>query len=645
MSAIGGIIELDGAPVDNHGLRRMVGALAHRGPDAQWVWSGANAGLVHCMLHSTPESLDETLPFEMNGLHITADARIDNRKELIDALNVRAIGGEPVPDSKLILQAYLTWGEECTSWLLGDFAFAIWDPARQQLFCARDHFGVKPLYYTHQARRQFVFSNSIKGLRSLPHARGEINEHKIVDYVLQQFEDKARTFYAGVFRLPPASTLLVSRDRIRIREYWKLDPDRKIRFQSDHEYSEAFRSIFCDAVDCRLRSAFPVGAMLSGGLDSSSIACVAHDLSAADSAHNTIHTFSIVFDKLRESDERPFIDKVLQKRQFVPHFIDGDKITPFDDLERVLSFHDEPICAPNYSLTRHAWQSASNNGVRVLLDGLFGDNVVSHGIEHLNELASSWRWFALSNELERVIGNAHPDVPLWRPLSEYILREGIKPYLPEAALAMWRRFRRYPSDPTAKDQWVFSSDFSTRTGIRDRLQRAYADSRIVKSALQVHCNSMGSGMIQTALEIYGNGCSEFPLETRFPFIDKRLVEFCVAIPGTQKIGGGYTRAILRRALVGYLPKEIQSRVSKGDLGWSFVEGIRAQRNLVSAKLGSSQQFLARFFDSNRVNQMISRLNDGRIIPEELFTLFLLVLLSTWGCGRIWEPLNDNVRCS
>lgn len=637
MSAIAGIIELDGTPAYVDNIQRMVEALVHRGPDTQRVWSHANAALAHCMLHSTPESLVETLPFENNGLHITADARIDNREELFSALNLRPTDGESVSDSALILQAYLAWGKECANRLLGDFAFAIWNPGKQQLFCARDHFGVKPFYYTYQANRRFLFSSSINGLHSISHVDHQIDEVKIVDYVLEQFDDKARTFFVGVSRLPPASILLVDRERMQIWEYWRLDPDREVRLNSDQEYSDEFRSIFFEAVKCRLRSAFPVGAMLSGGLDSSSVACVAHDLTACQGSPKELHTFSIVFDHLQASDERPFIDTVLRDERFLPHFIDGDPITPFDDLEQVLLLQDEPFCAPNYSLTRNVWQSASNNGVRVLLDGLFGDNVVSHGIEHLNELASTWRWFALANELKQLLETSNPKVPLWQPLGQYILQQGIKPYIPEAVLTLWRGFRQYPLDPTAQESKVFSSDFSARTGVKNRLRKTYANRRRVKSARHAHCESMASGMIQTALEIYSHGCSEFPLETRFPFIDKRLVEFCIAIPGQQKIGGGYTRAILRRALRGYLPKEIHSRTSKGDLGWSFIEGFLAQRKLVATKVGSSQGFLGRFFDLDNVNDMISRLDDNKIMPEEFFTLFLMVLLSTWGTGKYGDP--------
>jgi len=148
MSAIIGIYNRTGQPVDPEALQGMTDILTHRGPDGQGVWASGPAGLGHRMLWTTPESLHETLPFadDAAGLTITADARIDNREELLPLLGLTDGPPEQVSDSRVILAAYAKWGEHCPEHLLGDFAFVIWDAAAQTLFCACDHFGVKPLY-------------------------------------------------------------------------------------------------------------------------------------------------------------------------------------------------------------------------------------------------------------------------------------------------------------------------------------------------------------------------------------------------------------------------------------------------------------------------------------------------------------------
>src|SRR5207245_10257224 len=174
-------------------------------------------------------------------------------------------------DAALILAAYERWGERCPEHLLGDFALAIWDARRATLFCARDHFGVKPFYYHHAPGRLFCFASEIKGLVALAEVPRRLNETRVADYLVPLLEDKEITFYEEIVRLPPAHRMAVTREGVRMEQYWALDPEREIRMKSDGEYAEAFREIFTEAVRWRLRSAIPVESMSSGVLDSSSI--------------------------------------------------------------------------------------------------------------------------------------------------------------------------------------------------------------------------------------------------------------------------------------------------------------------------------------------------------------------------------------
>ena len=627
MSAIAGFYGLDGRMAGASDISRMLDVLSHRGPDEHAVWVDAAVGLGHRMLHTTPESMREHLPCKRGDLVITADARIDNRSELVRLLELGSRQSELLSDSELILHAYRVWGEGCPSRLLGDFAFSIWDASKQQLLCARDHFGVKPFYYCYQPRQRFVFATEIKAIFCFSDIPRHYDETKVGDYMLERFEDRARTFYAQINRLPPAFTMVVRQDGVRVTEYWSLDLEREIRLKSDGEYAEAFRSLFIEAVKSRMRSAFPVGSMLSGGLDSSSVACVARQV--ASDPKGGLHTFSIVFEKLKQSDERKYIEIALKNGDFTPHFESGDDVTPFDDLDRVLWFQDEPFYAPNFSLSRIIWRCASESGVRVLLDGLLGDNVVSHGVEYLNEMANRWRWVALSSELKQIIEKSDANVPLYKPLGKYFMLQGVKPYVPELGLRAWRRFHGYPADPTTSQCTMFRPEYCSRSQLRKRLSSAYEYSRKTKSSRQAHHDSLNSGMVQTALEIYNRGCSEFGIETRFPFIDKRVVEYCLAIPGSQKISQGFTRMVVRRALKGYLPEEIRWRSDKGDLGWSFLNGLIAKQELVRATIASSSSFLNQFFDLHHFADMQSRCKSGKVIAEELLMLFLVTVLSAW----------------
>ena len=321
MSGIAGFYHLDGRPADRADLGQMIASMAHRGPDGQRVWCIGPIGLGHLQLRTTPESLGENQPFIDHRLNlaITADLRIDNRNELIAKLGLTQNTGSQLSDSQLVLAAYAAWEEDCPNKLLGDFAFVIWDGRRKEFFCARDHFGVKPLYY-YSSEKVFAFASEIKALFQLAEVPRRLNELRIADHLAGVFADKESTFYRGILRLPPGRCLRVGRERTKAFSYWSLDPSAEIRLSSDKEYALAFREIFEEAVRCRLRSAFPAGAMLSGGLDSSSITCVARRLLNATSP-DQLSTFSTVFDEVTQCDERRYIDSVLAPAGLKPHFI------------------------------------------------------------------------------------------------------------------------------------------------------------------------------------------------------------------------------------------------------------------------------------------------------------------------------------
>ena len=176
---------------------------------------------------------------------------------------------------------------------------------------------------------------------------------------------------------------------MRLHCYWSLDPTSELRLGSDEEYAAAYREMFTEAVRCRLRSAFPRGSHLSGGLDSSSVTCVARKLSQqTDTAR--WHTFSNIFEDVPQCDERPFINAVLAQGGYIPHYIHADRSSPLMDLERVFWHQEEPAIGPNHFLPWQLNRAASQAGVRVVLDGFDGDTTVSHGAVRFTELALCW---------------------------------------------------------------------------------------------------------------------------------------------------------------------------------------------------------------------------------------------------------------
>jgi asparagine synthase (glutamine-hydrolysing) len=608
MSGIMGIYYLDDRSVDREDLGLMLEVLAHRGPDGADIWVNGAIGLGHRMLWTTPESLLEKLPLvdQKSQLAITSDARIDNRDELINILELNNYPPEKITDSQLILAAYEKWGEQCPEHLLGDFAFAIWDGRKHILFCARDHMGVKPFFYHYQAGKIFTFGSQAKAILCLSEVPHQLNEVKVGDYLASIFQDKSSTFYQDIFRLPPASCMTLSPKGMQIRSYWSLDPNRELRLGSEEEYAQALREIFAQAVHCRLRSAFPVGSHLSGGLDSSSVTCMARQLLIQEGSSRPLHTFSNIFDAVPECDERPFIEAVTEQGNLIAHYVPGDRLGPLSDLDQIFQYHDEAISGPTHFFAWELNEATQKEGVRIVLDGFDGDNTISHGGGYFTELISKGQWSTLTeevNEIHQLSGTSPRNIlryyalPYLENLARHgqwiaflkataqlrkcfnisrrwlFLHYGFKPLLPQFVRAAWRTLRGH-SQQQEDDNWIINRHFIRRIGLEKRIQNLRnSPQNQPLTERENHWRNVTSGVLTQGLEILDQYAAAFSLEARHPFMDKRLIEFCLSLPPEQKFHQGWSRYVMRRAMENILPQQIQWRHGKSDLSASFVYGL------------------------------------------------------------------------
>src|SRR6266568_4415403 len=538
----------------------MLVAMRHRGPNRTGVWSGGPVGLGHCLLWTTSESLPASNP--TGELAITADSRIDNRDELLASLDLVSRPHREITDSELILRAYEHWGERCPEKLLGDFAFAIWDQPRLTLFCARDHFGVKPFYYF-RSDQAFFFASEIKALLSLGEVPRRLNETRVADFLVPNLQDTSMTFYKDILRLPPAHSLTVRTNGVLLQRYWSLDPNREVHCRSNEEYADGFLGIFTDAVRVRLRCSFLLGSMLSGGLDSSSIVCVARQLMAGSGDHR-LHTFSVVFPNVPECDESPFIQAVLDQGRLEPHRVAAGGFSPLGDLDLMLAREDEPFFAPNLFLHWALYKAAKEQDVRVILDGIDGDLTVSHGIGILRELAGRGQWIALAREII-ALSQRFQRSP-WRILENHILR----PLVPKSVRRVRHLLRGKQTRALALAP-LLSRDFARRTGWTQTQESKRRGQ--VRTAKQDHYRGLTQGLIPYSLEVADHAAMAFSIEPRYPFFDKRLAEYCLALPTDQKIFHGWTRMVMRRGMANILPEKVQWRGGKADLSQNFFRSL------------------------------------------------------------------------
>jgi len=608
----------------------MLDPLVARGPDASGRWVDGPVGLGHRMLWTTPESLNETLPLAnpAGNLAITSDARIDNRDELISDCGIRGPASH-ISDSQLILAAYEKWGEKCPERLFGDFAFVIWDQRQQALLCARDGMGVVPFYY-HSSRDVFLFASEIKALLAMAGVPRELNEMKVADYITKNFADSTATFYKDIYRLDPGHTLTVSKRGTSRRCYWALDPSREVRLPSDEAYAEALREIFARAVRCRLRSAFPVSSELSGGLDSSSIVCMARELLLND-GRQPLHTFSAIFDQTPCADERRYLEAVLAKGDVRPHFLEVERLDPLGDLDLRFQELDEPFWVPALYIHRAFFQLAHDHGVRVMLSGFDGDNAIGYGENFISDLSRRGRLISAFKEASAYARQSHQS--RWVCVRFY----AIKPWIPQRLLELVRPGAK--ASPGLID--LMASEFSERIDYEGRRARRPAPPHRVEEARRRHWRRLTGGYASYQCEVLNKAASRFSIETRHPFFDRRLLDFCLGVPGGQKLKNGYIRSILRRALKGTLPELVRWRVDKANARPAIVEALRRPGDgHIDELMQNGRQNLGKYVDLASLDQGYARLMSGDAKSKSDYSIWGPITLARW--LQLYERVQTTV---
>jgi asparagine synthase (glutamine-hydrolysing) len=669
VSAIVGFFQRNGQPVDPKVLERMIGVLAHRGRDGSGTWADRSVGLGHLMLHDTPESLVEKQPLEFPAprLAVTTDARIDNRDELIAALGLTPRDGEPVPDAALILAAYEKWETDCPSKLIGDFAFAIWDQPRRRLFCARDPMGVRPFYY-HAGERVFAFASEIKALLALPTIPRRLNELQVAYYIEGILDDNEITFYDGILRLPAGHSLMIERERLHRTRYWDLAAVPEIRYDNDAEYAEAFRELFSESVRCRTRSALPVGAALSGGLDSSAVVCTARGL-LAGSRRLPLDTFSAIFPSLPEEalrviDERVYMQTVIDQGGLRPYFVRADRLSPLVDLDRIAWHLDQAPMGYNAYMSWGLYAAAHRRGCRVYLEGFGGDEIGGgHVLFPLYDHARRGEWQTFASDVRalqhraralprRILaGIAYPqlselarrgDWPAWQQAADRLsadfgvrwwklaLRFGLVPRIvPRRLLDSVAARRRKRTDLQ-----IINRAFARRVGLHQHMKRLRANGiPDGATARQMHQREFPTPLTEHVMEMANTLSAAFAVVPVYPFLDRRLIEFCTAIPAAQQIRDGWPRSLVRRAMEGVIPEQIRQRVRKQDLSPNFELGMRHHdRPLIEATLRELPPEIGGYLDLAAVRAARKRFfTDGGRRAESLDStvLYHTVALARW----------------
>jgi asparagine synthase (glutamine-hydrolysing) len=597
MSVQFGKYNFDGEPVDQHDLEKVRALLARYGPDGEGSFHNDNLAVIYRAFHTTEESQSEVQPcISVSGAVITFDGRLDNRIELIHELRTgRSVGST---DVSIVSAAYGQWGTGSFEKLTGDWALSIWEPSTQTVLLAKDPIGTRHLYYSIE-RAQITWSSILDPLLMYASHSFHLNEEYMAGW-LSAFPAPHLTPYVGIHSVPPSCFVRIAGGKPLVTKYWDFDPTRKIRYRSDAEYEEHFRSVLAKAVQRRLRSNTPVLAELSGGLDSSSIVCVADALIARGEATTPrLDTISYYTDSEPNWNELPYVIKVEEKRGRDGRHINVDSRggVKFEVENRDLAVTPGSIVQPSEAWNEFV-QCLSSQENRVVLSGIGGDEAtggVPTPAPELADLLAQARLRTLSRQLTLWALNKRKP---WL----YLLFEAAKSFLC-APLAG-------PPNHSQAARWLMP-DFANR----NRLALAGYESRLSLfgplPSFQENLRALHA--LQRQLS-----CSSLPgdppYEKRFPYLDRDLLEFLYAVPREQVVRPGQRRSLMRRALVGIVPEELLNRRRKAYISKMPLAAISSQWTTLSAMGPHMISSSCGIVDSSRFLEALRKTQRGEEVP-------------------------------
>jgi asparagine synthase (glutamine-hydrolysing) len=596
------MLNLDGSPPDITVVHQMAETIKHRGPDGDGFYSDTAIALGHRRLSIIDLATgDQPIFNEDRSISIVFNGEIYNYRELREQLIRKGHRFRTTGDTEVIVHLYEEKGIECVQDLNGMFAFAVWDARRQQLFLARDPLGEKPLYYT-TVGRQFIFASELKALLRITQVPRQIDPAALDDYLAYGYVPAPRTIYASVSKLPAAHRLLVRDGRIDISRYWFPWPTARMDL-TESEATGALITLLTDAVSLRLRSDVPVGAFLSGGVDSSLIVAL-----AAKQTSN-LQTFSVRINELG-FDESPYARLVAERFHTDHHEIDID-VPQLDELPMLVRHFDEPFADPSAVPTYYVTQAASRH-LKVCLSGDGGDELFAGYSQYRRgriEAALDFlplRAPALKAALS-VLPRRLPGVGILTRMSLSGARRHqamVGLFSPSERRALLGR--RYTVDEGA---WLLA-EAHARIDLNEIERRMLGDQL--------------SYLPEDILVKVDRDSMKNSLEVRVPFLDPRLVRFVNALPLHLKTNGTTQKRLLRRLLAEIGLPELVSRPKQGfgiplrSWLWGRMSGD-VERLLLGA-----DTHLANLLDIAEVRRLLTQSRKrGRDLSERVWSLLWL----------------------
>ncbi len=633
MSGIAGMLRFDGQPVSRSELDRVANALRAHGPDRSDISISGSIGFVHVLMRMTPEDRADHQPYRgQSGAMITTDLRLDNREDILRRIGLSNQDAMTWPDSRVLLSAWERLGDAVWPMLRGPFAAAIWNPQQRLLTLARDHIGLNVVMW-HRSERFFAFATMPNGLFAMNAVPRELSEEKFADFLVLNHAEHTTTIYRDIFRVPPAHVMQVDSGGVtKLLPYWSVRDIRPVRLPSDQDYAEGLRERLNVAVRRQMRSAHPIGCLLSGGLDSSSVAALAaralHENKQRLAAFTGVprRGFDAPVAAGHYADETLYVDAIARAAGNIDvTYVENTAADDFAEIDRFFIALEGPVRNPtNLGWVLAILRLARQQGRRVLLGGLRGNSTISwsgwsQAAAHLKRgrwltALRQWRLYYRRTPHSRWATTRNLFIePL---MSQWLSSERRHP----RRVAPWQQHSPIRPEFAA----AMGVDARARTNRHDFLYRTRSDERI-QSLLQA----------DYAGDWYAAEKALTGVEVRDPTADIDVVSYCFGVPPEQYLAEGTDRSLIRRAMWGLLPDAVLTNNLRGLQDADWHKSFSGRRNQLASEIEalSRSPLASRAIDLARLERAVSNWpTDGWHRPE-IFTEYNLALMRGIAGGR------------
>ncbi len=593
MCAIAGIISIVQTDNLKKDINSMLETVVHRGPDGQGSKIFDNKIVLgHRRLAILDLSEKGIQPMQRTGRYwITYNGEIYNYIELREELIKEGYAFSTDTDTEVLLAAYEKWGNDCVNHFNGMWAFAIYDEEKNQLFCSRDRYGVKPFYYSFSDNR-FIFGSEIKEILAVFGKRPKVNRNTFDAYLVRGGFDKCEeTMFDGIYQIEGGYNLILNCGDLTYKTVrWYDLRNIAVNKNDRHTNYRIFREKFLKAVNLRLRSDVPVGSCLSGGLDSSAIICAVHDNFKETKNDKGQYTVTSCFENERY-DEWEYAESVIKKTGAASYQVFPDMGKIFEELDHIIWHMDEPFGGTSIYAQWCVFKEAKRRGLTVMLDGQGSDEQLAGYSAFykvlFTQLLKKGKWKKLLHEIK-----------CYKALREET--EDLKTFdlvLSAITTLMMPNFLRYRLNTIygrKKTGVPFSNAICNNAIVKSNFEGA--DKRNPQKYIY---SGMNVGL-RALLHFEDRNSMAHSIESRVPFLDYELAEFIYSIPFEQKIEDGRTKTILREALKDLLPEKIYNRYSK--LGFATPEDVWLKENeeFFFDELGKACDKLSGIVEKNKV---------------------------------------------